>query len=188
MLAAVPRRTPNSSRSCRGVLNCRFFPDLLCIQPDNLREENGASQAPWELESVAVPFCCSQLKQEMWARKLSLKAFLSRRVVTPRGMKAGGVLVQDGRILDVVPPDQLPAQISMEDFGDAAILPGLVDSHVHINEPGRTQWEGFRTATRAAAAGGYTLLVDMPLNCLPATATGAALEAKRKAENRQFRT
>jgi allantoinase len=60
-----------------------------------------------------------------------------------------------------------------------------VDSHVHINEPGRTEWEGFRTATRAAAAGGYTLLVDMPLNCLPATTTVAAFEAKRKAAARQ---
>jgi allantoinase len=79
----------------------------------------------------------------------------------------------------------LPAQIPVQDFGDAAILPGLVDSHVHINEPGRTEWEGFRTATRAAAAGGYTLLVDMPLNCLPATTTVAALEAKRKAASGQ---
>ena len=60
-------------------------------------------------------------------------------------------------------------------------FPGLVDSHVHINEPGRTEWEGFETATRAAAAGGYTMLVDMPLNCLPATTTVAALEAKREA-------
>ncbi len=75
----------------------------------------------------------------------------------------------------------------MKDFGKAAILPGLVDSHVHINEPGRTEWEGFRTATRAAAAGGYTLLVDMPLNCLPATTTVAALEAKRKAASGQCR-
>ncbi len=65
------------------------------------------------------------------------------------------------------------------------ILPGLVDSHVHINEPGRTEWEGFRTATRAAAAGGYTLLVDMPLNCLPPTTTVAALEEKRGAANGQ---
>ena len=56
-----------------------------------------------------------------------------------------------------------------------------MDSHVHINEPGRTEWEGFETATRAAAAGGYTMLVDMPLNCLPATTTVAALEAKRAA-------
>ena len=118
---------------------------------------------------------------------MSLKAFLSRRVVTPRGIKAAAVLVQDGRILDVVPPEQLPAQISVKDFGAAAILPGLVDSHVHINEPGRTEWEGFRTATRAAAAGGCTLLVDMPLNCLPPTTTVAALEAKRKAASGQCR-
>jgi allantoinase len=116
---------------------------------------------------------------------MSQKAFLSRRVVTPQGIIAAAVHVEDGRILDVVPPDQLPSQISVQDFGDAAILPGLVDSHVHINEPGRTEWEGFCTATRAAAAGGYTLLVDMPLNCLPPTTTVAALEAKRKAASGQ---
>jgi len=97
------------------------------------------------------------------------------------------VLFQDGRILDVVPQEELPAETSVTDFGDAAILPGLADSHVHINEPGRTEWEGFRTATRAAAAGGCTLLVDMPLNCLPATTTVAALEAKRKAASGQCR-
>ena len=116
---------------------------------------------------------------------MSRKAFLSRRVVTPQGIIAAAVLVEDGRILDVISPAQLPAEIPMQDFGDAAILPGLVDSHVHINEPGRTEWEGFRTATRAAAAGGYTLLVDMPLNCLPPTTTVAALEAKRKAASGQ---
>ncbi len=116
---------------------------------------------------------------------MNVRAFVSRRVVTPHGVRAAAVLVEDGRIVDVLPPDQLSAQIPRKDFGDAAILPGLVDSHVHINEPGRTEWEGFRTATHAAAAGGYTLLVDMPLNCLPPTTTVAALEAKRKAANSQ---
>ena len=59
----------------------------------------------------------------------------------------------------------------LRDFGDLVLLPGLVDSHVHINEPGRTEWEGFKTATQAAAAGGVTTLVDMPLNCVPETMT-----------------
>ncbi len=113
------------------------------------------------------------------------KAVLSRRVVTPQGIKAAAVLVQDERIVDVVPTDQLPTETPVTDFADAAILPGLVDSHVHINEPGRTEWEGFGTATRAAAAGGCTTLVDMPLNCLPPTTTVAALEEKRKAANGQ---
>src|SRR5262249_6842943 len=67
------------------------------------------------------------------------------------------------------------------DVGDLVILPGLVDTHVHVNEPGRTEWEGFDSATRAAAAGGITTIVDMPLNSVPATTTVAALEAKRAA-------
>jgi allantoinase len=116
---------------------------------------------------------------------MSLSAFLARRVVTPDGIKPAAVIVEDGQIIDVVPLNQLPAEISVKDFGEAAILPGLVDSHVHINEPGRTEWEGFSTATRTAAAGGYTLLVDMPLNCLPPTTTVAALEEKRRAANGQ---
>src|SRR6202012_3706196 len=70
---------------------------------------------------------------------------------------------------------------------ELVLLPGLVDSHVHINEPGRTKWEGFATATRAAAAGGYTTLVDRPLNCLPETTTVDALEAKRAAAAGQGR-
>lgn len=112
---------------------------------------------------------------------MSLRAFLSRRVVTPEGVRPAALLVEGDRIRDVVTPEQVPAQAGIQDFGDAAILPGLVDSHVHINDPGRADWEGFETATRAAAAGGYTLLVDMPLNCLPATTNVAALEAKREA-------
>jgi allantoinase len=110
-----------------------------------------------------------------------MQAFLSRRVVTPEGIRPAAILVEGEKISSVVSPEQVPAQAAKFDFGNAAILPGLVDSHLHINEPGRTDWEGFDTATRAAAAGGYTLLVDMPLNCLPATTTVAALEAKRVA-------
>jgi allantoinase len=112
---------------------------------------------------------------------LALQAFLSRRVVTPEGIRPAAILVEGEKIQGVVSPDQVPNNFETLDFGDAAILPGLVDSHVHINDPGRAEWEGFDTATRAAAAGGYTLLVDMPLNCLPATTTVAALDAKRAA-------
>jgi allantoinase len=112
---------------------------------------------------------------------MTLRAFLSQRVVTPDAIRPAALLVENGCIRDVVHPDQVPAHAQVHDFADAAILPGLVDSHVHINDPGRADWEGFETATRAAAAGGFTLLVDMPLNCLPATTTVAALEAKRAA-------
>src|SRR5450432_1685182 len=110
-----------------------------------------------------------------------LRAFASRRVVTPAGIREAVVLVRDEKIEDVVNLDRVSAGIEVCDFGAAALLPGLVDSHVHINDPGRADWEGFETATRAAAAGGYTFLVDMPLNCLPATTTVAALESKRAA-------
>lgn len=112
---------------------------------------------------------------------MSLQAYLSRRVVTQGQTRPAAILVEGEQIRAVVGPDQVPAGAESHDFADAAILPGLVDSHVHINDPGRAHWEGFETATRAAAAGGYTLLVDMPLNCLPATANVAALEAKREA-------
>src|SRR4051812_1526814 len=108
------------------------------------------------------------------------QAFLAERVVTPEGTQRGAVVVEQGIITAVCRVDEVPAGVEVVDFGDRTLLPGLVDSHVHINEPGRTEWEGFATATRAAAAGGYTLLVDMPLNCLPETTTVEALELKRK--------
>jgi allantoinase len=110
-----------------------------------------------------------------------MHAFLSRRVVTLQGMRPAALLVEGERIRDVVEPAHVPPRAETHDFGNAAILPGLVDSHVHINDPGRADWEGFETATRAAAAGGYTLLVDMPLNCVPPTTSVAALEEKRAA-------
>jgi allantoinase len=115
------------------------------------------------------------------------QAFVSSRVVTPEGVRPAAVIVEQGRIVSVREPADVPADALLHQFGELVLLPGLVDSHVHINEPGRTEWEGFATATRAAAAGGYTTLVDMPLNCLPETTTVAALDAKRRAAEGQCR-
>ena len=109
------------------------------------------------------------------------QAFLSNRVVLPEGTGPATVTVEDGRIESVVHGRSVPEGFQALDFGNDCILPGLVDTHVHINEPGRTDWEGFETATRAAAAGGYTTVADMPLNCLPETTTVAALDEKRAA-------
>lgn len=89
--------------------------------------------------------------------------------------------MRDGRIESLREYDDLAPGVPLIDAGDAALLPGLVDTHVHVNEPGRTEWEGFASATAAAAAGGVTTLVDMPLNSIPATTTGEALRAKQEA-------
>jgi allantoinase len=102
----------------------------------------------------------------------------SRRVVEGGGMGPAAVHVRDGVITAVTAWEDVPAATPRIDVGDAVLMPGLVDTHVHINEPGRTEWEGFETATRAAAAGGVTTLVDMPLNSIPATTSVIGLAAK----------
>ena len=107
-------------------------------------------------------------------------ALRSTRVLTAEGLSPATLMVEGEKIVAVRPWDGVEGAARVSDFGDLIVLPGLVDSHVHINDPGR-DWEGFDTATRAAAAGGVTTLVDMPLNCVPETIDAQALEMKRAA-------
>jgi allantoinase len=112
-------------------------------------------------------------------------AIRARRAVTPEGVRPVTVAVRDGRIAALAPLSAvLDAAGSHELPPQQVLLPGLVDTHVHVNEPGRTGWEGFACATRAAAAGGVTTLIDMPLNSVPPTVTTEALAVKRAAASR----
>lgn len=108
-----------------------------------------------------------------------MKVYRSRRVVTPQGVRPATLHVQGELIEAVADYDIVPHSAELLDVGDAVIMPGLVDTHVHVNEPGRTDWEGFLSATRAAAAGGVTTLVDMPLNSIPSTTNAEALRHKK---------
>lgn len=112
-------------------------------------------------------------------------ALKSTAVVTPDGVRPALLVLAHGRLADVLPPDTT-VDLPVLDLGDAAVLPGLIDPHVHLNEPGRTEWEGFDTGTRAALAGGLTTLVDMPLNSAPVTTTVAALQQKIAATQGQL--
>src|SRR5438552_13720131 len=111
-------------------------------------------------------------------------AIHSNRVVTPTGIIEATVTIKNGLIEEIV-QGKIDNAI---DIGEKVLMPGVIDPHVHINEPGRTEWEGFDTATRAAIAGGITSLVDMPLNASPVTTTVAALEAKLRATRDQLHT
>ncbi|HEX9031731.1 MAG TPA: allantoinase AllB [Streptosporangiaceae bacterium] len=111
----------------------------------------------------------------------------ARHVCTPAGIRPAEVHVRAGRITAVTTPGGPvpPGTVCIELPDDQTLLPGLVDTHVHVNEPGRTHWEGFATATAAAAAGGVTTIIDMPLNSIPPTTDVAALDAKRQAADGQ---
>src|SRR5262245_12224963 len=102
-----------------------------------------------------------------------------QRVVTPDGVRPASVHIEGDKISRLGAWDDVGVG-ELYDAGESLVMPGLVDSHVHVNEPGRTEWEGFATATRAAAAGGITTIVDMPLNSVPSTTTMRGLEAKRR--------
>src|SRR5712691_11559169 len=104
-----------------------------------------------------------------------------QRVVVPDGERPASIHINGSRIVAIGDASDAPAGAEIVDCGSSVVSPGIVDSHVHVNEPGRTEWEGFDTATRAAAAGGITTIVDMPLNSIPATTTVAALAVKREA-------
>jgi allantoinase len=109
----------------------------------------------------------------------------SRRVILPGGEAPAAVVVEGGRIVAIEPYDAAVTAGADVDLAGIVLSPGLVDTHVHVNEPGRTEWEGFATATRAAAAGGVTTIIDMPLNSLPPTVDAAALAVKRAAATGQ---
>src|SRR5215469_12272821 len=104
-----------------------------------------------------------------------------RRVLIPQGEHRAAIHIHRGIIAKVTEFDDITAGAPIHETGDHVVMPGLVDTHVHINEPGRTEWEGFLTATRAAAAGGITTLIEMPLNSIPATTTVAAFQEKLNA-------
>ncbi len=109
----------------------------------------------------------------------------SQRVILPGSVAPASLFVRAGKIEKVGGYGDSYGEVPVVDAGNAVVMPGLVDTHVHINEPGRTEWEGFNTATRAAAAGGVTTLVDMPLNCIPATVSAPAFEEKLNAARGQ---
>jgi allantoinase len=110
-----------------------------------------------------------------------------RQVVTPQALEPASIHIRNGIIVALGAYEDAPAGGDVFDAGASVVMPGLVDSHVHVNEPGRTEWEGFATATRAAAVGGVTTIIDMPLNSIPPTTTLAGLHTKIAAtEGRRF--
>ena len=109
-----------------------------------------------------------------------------RQVVLPSGIAPAAIHIAGETITAITDYDTVPAGCELIQAGDDSIvMPGLVDTHVHVNEPGRTEWEGFATATRAAAAGGTTTIVDMPLNSIPPTTTLAGFRTKIDAAREQ---
>ncbi|KAM1347585.1 hypothetical protein ACFX2H_036501 [Malus domestica] len=130
-----------------------------------------------------------QYPSQQYPKNCSLLPFqhywiASKRIVTPQGVISGAVEIKDGKIASIVKEDEKHGKIKSEnviDYGEAVVMPGLIDVHAHLDDPGRAEWEGFPSGTKAAAAGGITTLVDMPLNSDPSTVSRETLELKIKA-------
>ena len=114
-------------------------------------------------------------------------AIKSTNIVTPSGIVKGLIIINNGTITDILSYNSVvPGPVI--DMGNKVVMAGIIDPHIHINEPGRTHWEGFNTATKAAIAGGLTTLVDMPLNSAPVTTNAAAFSEKLAATKGQLHT
>lgn len=120
------------------------------------------------------------MSSSRWKGSKRLERFVrASRIVTPSGEIAGAIRIVDGKIAELIDAAHVHAGAEGIDAGSAVVMPGIVDTHAHLNQPGRTEWEGFVTATRAAAAGGITTIVDMPLNSIPVTTSLDSLKKKR---------
>ncbi|KAM1108354.1 hypothetical protein ACFX2B_004951 [Malus domestica] len=136
-----------------------------------------------------IVFFYFQYPSQQYQNSCSLLPFqhywiASKRIVTPQGVISGAVEIMDGKIASIVKEEEKHGKIKLEnvmDYGEAVVMPGLIDVHAHLDDPGRAEWEGFPSGTKAAAAGGITTLVDMPLNSEPSTVSRETLELKIKA-------
>ena len=115
-----------------------------------------------------------------------MKAIISDRVYIKGSLIPAVIIYENGLIVDIRDKTDIPSGCVYQDVGNLVVMPGLIDTHVHINEPGRTDWEGFNTATQAAAAGGITTVIDMPLNCIPVTTSIDAVNVKKACLNDQI--
>jgi allantoinase len=146
-----------------------------------LRPQDRRAASRFRAAVLVIYRCGMGLEDEPDSRPPDL-VIRARNVITPGATGPGAVVIRDGVIAAVQRPDWPGVAARAVDLAaDEVLLPGLVDTHVHVNEPGRTDWEGFACATRAAAAGGITTIIDMPLNSIPPTVDVPALDAKRAA-------
>ncbi len=163
-----------------ALVDVATYPAESFDNPGPLLEQLGARIAREHLDGASAG-----TQQETNRADLALRA---SRAIIDGAETSATILVTDGRITAIEAYDAtVDAVETVELADDEVLIPGLVDTHVHVNEPGRTEWEGFATATRAAATGGVTTIIDMPLNSVPPTTTLAGLAAKQAVAHDQIR-